>query len=1405
MKNTLSDIVNIQPEIVGVAPRAKIKWNIVFDFLCGVAAEYALGVLGKNEDDKLYHNIEAYYQDRSISSKTMLKEYFSADPEMADLLSEISFDETNVDSWNELAKKIEWESTEKENSFSFGGFSFRVPKTFLTLCEKGNSPYCLFYSEDNGTAVFSYTQTKKVNIDIKLPAYKFGKEHTSLLSKITDSAPILDREKFFALTYDLKTADEEQKTAISAELDKNVLVIAGAGSGKTRSLVGRLSYLHLVKNISLSRIELLTFTRSATRNMQNAGRKQLTEAYLEYAPDRQASPYVLANTIDGFFKQLVEKNWVDAGFTRKPTFSLDQTQQARRAKCDILAAVIRENRLENVFSEYKIEDFYRNLVNFANGMLVNISGIDTLLTLFIDRQIRDCLILDFVFVACILKRALAQSGSPMYQKICELYDCILIDEFQDINILQNEVLSKFYDSKIHFTFVGDDDQTIYTWRGADNGIIKSMQNDPHVNTIYLTTNYRNNPNIVNAGNDILSTMEDRAKSDREIKAYKTSGSKVRITRYDSHYQNLAHEVKKAYDARNAGEKICILFREMNDKRNFKTNEIVEGEGTKIRRALLAENVPVVMPNPDEEVDIGDAYRVFRALVMVFNKADVKKNLDYLKELTHTGATTTAIKRILLGKSAIPENTIVPAGDFSLAHIAHLAESVDNKRTFAGNFTDVVNNYNTAYAKIVENDSSAERAVKDGALIAFYDYAIEYDWQYPMSKEKLKEIFSMFEEHVLKSKPTKSEQKELPDGVILSTIHKAKGLEYDTVFIVGLNNDEYPNTGKIKAEFERRKSEFVRLNHSKDALDALRTKVDEEMISSLISECDPNHFDEEKADIENMLSEMEAFGEDYISLPANGVEEYQDAYRTYIEPHLRQRDEALQTALKELDVVHETADAKEETFQELDEGTPEYIQAYQEWEEVSKLFEEKEKAVLALELAKKEFLSKVSRMIAFYTITCEAEGYYHDLTRLRDEETILARLEKERQDKEREEKRLFYVAASRASENLYLCIREGSEPSPFVRLIHQDRTEPYLMRTKAQDEEMARLQANIQVIHEEIQKPKVNDKKIDKAMDQVIESTKDLKDELADYVKNYKKEHPQYELLPESAAAYFEKAVSFTALGEKLGHNFGTEIVHNLQRFTELFLQSVIGKKAKPFKTTSAEAKTIATGIRSKMKTACKTEIPGEGYIITLLSQASKFGDELKLCKSLAIECYVICCGKYSVPAFITDSWNVRSFCIPAENFLRAALDLSNIRNVMIHETEKTWATNYLPYAFDCVDTIVEAFDSKKVKEAAIGVRLTEDDNALAEQIHSIIRRYPTKFNDIKTANAILSDMLGVMKLALSHDLCSIGDEGLKMAFEKRLSQNRAKLISKMRADGIRSDDIAEAILNIWEKAIAFDD
>ena len=1394
-----------------------MKYTPLYTLLCGIGCEYAISILKKNKEDELFKNISSYFLSHNTSAKQLFTERFCKDDEMLDLQTRLKFEEGD-DSYQGLLKNIEWESTESSNTYYIGDLSFTSPKLFLDLKEKDGEFYALEAKSSEDSDEFVVIELKD---DLGL-GYATKSNLKDLLSvgevdftkhKQLDTPQLTD-EQFFQITTKLKEADDEQKEAIRADINKNLLIIAGAGSGKTRSLVGRLTYLHTVKGIPLNRIMLLTFTRAATQEMGAAAYQQIKEAYVTYGVSSTKNPTIQARTIESFFKFLIEKYYFDVGFKSKPEFFLDATNE----RFSLLYEVIRENHLSSVFKDFiketggnpkqTISDLYKALEDVANGKVVNISGIENLLDLFTQKQIEEHKIVGFVYIGCILKKALENPNCQLYRHMEDLYDCILIDEFQDVNKLQNDVLSKFYQSHTHFTFVGDDDQTIYTWRGADNSIIKGMAQDKKVNIIYLTTNYRNNPYIVNAGNDILATIEDRAKVGREIKPAKQTGCKIRVTTYDEKYENLANEIKKVYETRAPGEKICVLFRESKDKYKFVDGQSVkeDGEATKLSRLLTQNNIKVAIEN-GKGVYYSDGYKVFRALICIINKVDVRNNCAFLKELSGTNASNTNIRRLVFGKIGC-EKLGVSQNTFNPEVIAKLSNAINKQSSFANTFYDVISNYNRTFSQTVEKLDYADREVQDDALIQLESFVSRYAWAYPMGKTQLKNIFDLFEEEIVRKtskKVTNEDDSNSGDVVTISSIHHAKGLQYDTVFIVGLNDGEYPNTSRINYDYNASISQLQRLKGAQTNLEQLRATIGKDRIDGLISECRSNIWRQSNdpqliADMDEMAEVIDAFADECVALSAEGVDEYIGAFNDYISIHINERQNLISKKNNEIAVKQEEADAKEEEYHEAEDGSEEQERLHKDWETLLQEVKIKQSSLGAYTKLLDDFKSNIGHLLAFNEICNEAKGYLADVQKLINETATVEKLKKEKDEKVREEKRLFYVAVSRASEKLYLCVKEHAKESEFVKIINKENLETYVMLTKYQEDEIERLAPYIQELREETVKETVSETRVEKSVEKILNSSDTFKDEIQQYVNNYISEHPQYQDLPVSAKVYFNNIIELVAFSEKLGLSFKEATAHYILKFTHQMLLEKIGKKAKPFKTDTDSALKIAKDIRKISINGCKVSPPGEGYLLDLLTTVPKYsGDDFERCKSLVIQCYVVCSGKYRIPDYIMGTWGIQSFNKDnPEKFLIAALDLTNIRNVMIHDKMELWTTDYLPYAFECMDTVMLYIGQAIVNTVQYNEDVELNETIVTQKLYSEIVTHKELITDIKKLYSLIKDTFDPK---IAKVLCIVDEKILKDIATGLINSKRGTDVAYLRNASRYSNDMCLQIVSIWEDII----
>ena len=389
----VSNLANInRKEIV---ESNKSKWKPLYVILCGICSEFVINKLSMNDDDLIYHQIRSYYVNGDISSRKLLEQFKIMD-DLSPILKDIDISDTSMPNYEKITNTIKWDFKDNHNSFTINGFAFETPCTFLKQQIVDGNTYCLSYIEINKKPRFTTIQCDHDEYESIEEADRVFEEINGNKS-VTSKKDLMDDETFFNLTNELRTADNDQRTAITSGIDKNLLIIAGAGSGKTRSLVGRLTYLHLVKQIPIGRIILLSYTNAATSSMKQAAIKQLDAAYLRNETETQKRTYINGSTIDAFFKRIIEEEWAEMGFTRKPGFYYNKKKD-ENYRLEMLSSVLKENHMLDLINEKKdISSLYRDLCNHAKGIYVNTPGIDSVLKLLIDKQIEESSIIDFVF------------------------------------------------------------------------------------------------------------------------------------------------------------------------------------------------------------------------------------------------------------------------------------------------------------------------------------------------------------------------------------------------------------------------------------------------------------------------------------------------------------------------------------------------------------------------------------------------------------------------------------------------------------------------------------------------------------------------------------------------------------------------------------------------------------------------------------------------------------------------------------------------------------------------------------------------------------------------------------------------------------------------------------------------
>lgn len=1261
-------------EIVNVGPQPKknrVEWKSVYHVLAGITAEYIFNVMKPRPGDDFSRDLEQFFKYSAKTSKEWLEMLGSDHDSLGDLLDAIEFEEDEA-SYGSLASRVSFVFGGEESKVLVGSMAIPFSQKFIKIKEIDGSTYALIYSQVE-EPLFKAILGPGPRTDYSEKTELVLKEFTGIQKNpLGVQIKLVGADKFFDLTDDLRGIDNDQREAISADMDRNLLVVAGAGSGKTRSLVGRLCYLHLVKGVPLQRMAALTYMRKAAHSLDKSASEQLREAYIKIGADI-APDDVNVSTIDAFFKKLIDNYWEDMGFTSKPEFKFDTKDEV---KLDIIRSIITDNNYP-VHKDIQMSELRRQLENYANGLTVNIPGVENILRSYVEWQMENHQILEFFCSSYIVKLALTEN-SLLKDRICDAYDCILIDEFQDINRLQNEIFSVLYDSSIHFTLVGDDDQTIYTWRGSDVGIIRDMLKDEGVNKVYLTVNYRNNPHIVEAGNSILEEMNGRSKKGLRITPYQSTGPKIRLCSVLKDYSDLANEIRKMYDPSLDGDRICVLSR-LSDYQED------------VQKALHSFNIPSFVSKPTSDSDVSTGYKILKSLVFISCRYNVKANYDTLNELTSGRYTNMELKSFITGTKAFTD--IETDYAVKVADIVALAEYLDVRLHQAFSFEEMVSNYCRAYAEIVENNPAEDRMVQDICLRLFLDYVSTNDWTYPqIPKEILVTIFTRFERYYLTNTSAYDSNVGNVNPVMISTIHSSKGLEYDTVFVIGMDRGLFPNTKKIDKEYDQCVKDIDNLKKSKRSLDRLRMNIGEDTFQTLVDECDPAHLkDADRDDVLGLREELLDIKQDLIGLTANGVEGYHLVYDDYVRPMVDTHRNRIRTLNLEKRSMEERYYQCEERILADDDDSRESREALQSiGKEISEVDAEISQAKHNLE----EFMESI-RHLEFMNGLCHiANQYFADIDHLNHQEQLMASLAKEREEKRQEEMRSFYVSISRARKLLYLCTTIGSGPSDFIGLIHKDDKEQYRMTTKTEDEMIDLVRTYKGNVGFEAVKRNPDLKKIDDATSQMMVNLSDeLKGKCDSYIMNYMRDNPEYRGLNGAAADYFRTALHLDYLGKMLGTDFKNEVLLNLQRSGEELLRSHVREDAIRIEANDEFCIQLNNELYRLVKASSRVGItPDADYLRKVFVLPDKYDGFRRNFKEIALGVYAVKSGCWpELMAKYSDNWDFEDLSMKPEEFIVKALDLCNIRNKVAHnKTDETWKNDRIPYAYDCLKRILGA-------------------------------------------------------------------------------------------------------------------
>lgn len=589
--------------------------------------------------------------------------------------------------------------------------------------------------------------------------------------------------------------NDKQKEAVLAT-EGPCLVIAGAGSGKTKVLTHKIAYLLSEKNVKPWNILSITFTNKAANEMKQRVEKLVGEASQEMwlGTFHSICVRILRRFIDriGFDttflifdstdqRTLVKECIKSIGLDDKLFTDRSVLSEISNGKNDMLEPKAYQVKYNGDFRKEKIGEVYE----------------------LYQKKLKENNALDFDDIINYTIKILTENPDVL-EYYTEKFKYVLVDEYQDTNKAQFMLVSILASKYGNITVVGDNDQGIYSFRGADITNILNFEKDfPGSKIVKLEQNYRCTGNILKAANAVIKNNEN--KYDKKLWTENEEGKLPCIYKAEDEYDEASYIVKQ----------INILKMEEYLKlSDFVILYRMNSQSRAIEDIFRRENIP---------------YKIIGGLKF-YERKEIKDIIAYLRLIFNT-SDNLSLKRIInepkrgIGKTSLDNiQDISDKTGKSMYEIIKYAEQYELNRVKANSmqFVEVIEELRkqvnqipiselikltlnkTGYVKALENENTIEAESRIQNLEEFLTVAIEFEEQ--MAENTLAEFLESIS---LTSDIDNMEESE--DTVTLMTLHSAKGLEFPVVFLVGMEEGIFPgykSIGEIKELEEERRLFYV---------------------------------------------------------------------------------------------------------------------------------------------------------------------------------------------------------------------------------------------------------------------------------------------------------------------------------------------------------------------------------------------------------------------------------------------------------------------------------------------------------------------------------------------------------------------------------------------------------------------
>lgn len=591
----------------------------------------------------------------------------------------------------------------------------------------------------------------------------------------------------------LEGLNKEQRAAVE-KVDGPVIVFAGAGTGKTRTLTTRIAYMITEKDINPKNILAITFTKKATNEMR--------ERVVKLSGIN--AKYVTISTIHAFCARILRQTISKIGYSLN--FEIVDEEDVNKIINDIYKELDISKKYFSPKAAANIISSYKNGIGEINGVIKQVYDV-------YQKRLKQNNQVDFDDLLVLTEQIFSEFPDVL-EYFQNKYQYILVDEFQDTNVLQYNIIKMLASKYRNIFVVGDDDQSIYSFRGANVLNMYQFSKDyPEREMIKLTQNYRSSNAILRGSNNLIKHNKHR--EEKELFS-EVEGKLQDVTIHDAYYYEdepryIVDEIKRLVAHQNYQYKdIAVLYR---------TNVISRN----IELALIEAGVP---------------YQIYGGFAFLKRK-EIKDVLSYIKfimdpenlfhfkrviNLPARGIGDKTIEKLLLYKRS--DETLFQAIErynndfpstktealFEFKNLIVKLQELFEKLPLPEFYDEMLKI--TDYKKSLENEDDEDNNRVQN-VDEFKSVLVQLDRRADLEGMSNKEKLQIGFDDVILDETVGTKQD--MNGVVLSTVHSIKGLEFRAVFVVALEEGIFPSLKEDSDIEEERRIAYVAFTRAKERI------------------------------------------------------------------------------------------------------------------------------------------------------------------------------------------------------------------------------------------------------------------------------------------------------------------------------------------------------------------------------------------------------------------------------------------------------------------------------------------------------------------------------------------------------------------------------------------------------------